>query len=347
MEAIGRLERQKIMAENYDGLARMLVLNIGGKDNVESVSHCATRLHFVLKDEGQANTDLIQSLDGVVSVVRENGEYQIVVGNHAPEVYESVLRVGKMEELGVADAAERRDAAAHEKHSRFAWLVGLLVFAVIETAGMTILDIPLNVGTFLAMVAGAVCASLLCDAWERRRNKAHGNGLADSGRQEENGNRNQQAATVRPEEIFAPVKGKAIPLEELSDEAFASGVLGKGLGFEPMEGKLYAPCDGEITTFFPTGHAIGIHSDNGADILIHVGLGTVKLNGEGFTPKKQQGDRTKKGELLLEFEPDVIRDAGLSTETPLIVSNSEMYQEIAVKQKEHVEAGEVVVETKV
>lgn len=335
------------MVGNYDGLARMLVLNIGGKDNVESVSHCATRLHFVLKDEGQANTDLIQSLDGVVSVVREDGQYQIVIGNHVPEVYESVLRVGKMEELGTAGPAGKQSDAAHDKHSRYAWLIGLLIFAVIETAGIMILNIPLNVGTFVAMVAGAVCGSLLCEAWDRRRNRAHDNGSTDSRRQEENGNRKQQEAAVRPEGIVAPVKGRVIPLDELSDEAFASGVLGKGLGFEPAEGKLYAPCDGEITTFFPTGHAIGIHSDNGADILIHVGLGTVKLNGRGFAPKKQQGDRTKKGELLLEFELDVIRGAGLSIETPLIVSNSEMYREITVKQKEAVESGEVVIETEV
>lgn len=330
-----------VMAGNYDGLARMLVLNIGGKSNVTSVSHCGTRLHFVLKDEGQANTELIQSLDGVVTVLRENGEYQIVVGNHAPEVYESVLRTGKMEELGVS-FADGQPAPAESRRSRYAWLIGLLVFAIIETAGITLLGIPLNVGTFVAMVLGAVCGSVICEAWDRHRKKVKS---AAANRQSDTDA--DQAPAIRSEVLGAPVQGRIISLADLSDEAFASGVLGKGLGFEPEDGRLYAPCDGEITTFFPTGHAIGIHSDGGADILIHVGLGTVKLNGQGFAPKKQQGDRTKKGELLLEFEPGTIREAGMSIETPMIISNSEMYADIVLTKKASAKQGDMVIETKV
>jgi PTS system beta-glucosides-specific IIC component len=128
--------------------------------------------------------------------------------------------------------------------------------------------------------------------------------------------------------IAAPVTGNVIALSDVKDEAFSSGAMGQGLGIEPTEGKVYAPIDGEITTFFPTGHAIGITSDNGIEILIHVGMDTVELNGKGFTPKKKQGDRVTKGELMLEFDMNVIKEAGYSTVTPMIITNSEDFADI-------------------
>jgi PTS system beta-glucosides-specific IIC component len=128
--------------------------------------------------------------------------------------------------------------------------------------------------------------------------------------------------------VAAPVTGNVIALSEVKDEAFSSGAMGQGLGIEPSEGKVYAPVDGEISTFFPTGHAIGITSDNGIEILIHVGMDTVELNGKGFTPKKKQGDHVKKGELLLEFDMNVIKQAGYSTVTPVIITNSDDFADI-------------------
>jgi PTS system beta-glucosides-specific IIC component len=128
--------------------------------------------------------------------------------------------------------------------------------------------------------------------------------------------------------VAAPVTGNVIALSDVKDEAFSSGAMGQGLGIEPTEGKVYAPIDGEITTFFPTGHAIGITSDNGIEILIHVGMDTVELNGKGFTPKKKQGDRVTKGELMLEFDMNLIKEAGYSTVTPMIITNSEDFADI-------------------
>ncbi len=131
------------------------------------------------------------------------------------------------------------------------------------------------------------------------------------------------------DEVFAaPVKGDMIALSEVKDEAFAGGLMGQGVAFVPSEGKLYAPCDGEITTFFPTGHAVGITSDKGAELLIHVGMDTVSLNGKGFKPVKKQGDKVKKGDLLLEFDIDAIKAAGLDTTTPMIVTNTPDYTDV-------------------
>lgn len=121
--------------------------------------------------------------------------------------------------------------------------------------------------------------------------------------------------------ISSPLNGTLIPLNEIDDPVFASGAMGRGIAVKNPEGKVYSPFDGEITVFFPTKHAIGLKSDNGIELLIHVGMDTVKLNGEGFTSKAEAGDKVKRGQLLLEFSPDVIKKAGYQTTTPVVVTN--------------------------
>lgn len=134
--------------------------------------------------------------------------------------------------------------------------------------------------------------------------------------------------TDKDEVIVAPMKGAVLPLSKVPDEAFASEGIGKGIAIEPIEGKVFAPVDGKITSFFPTGHAVGIKSDLGAEILIHVGMDTVELNGEGFSPKANQGDYVHKGELILEFDIDKIKEAGYEIMTPIVITNTEDFKEI-------------------
>lgn len=140
--------------------------------------------------------------------------------------------------------------------------------------------------------------------------------------------------------VASPMKGNVKALAESEDEAFASGALGEGLAIEPTEGKLYAPFDGEIVTFFPTGHAIGLKSADGVELLIHVGMDTVKLNGEGFTPKAKQGDRVKKGDLLLEFDIAKIKAAGYSIVSPVVVTNTDDYADVIPTDAASVNAGD-------
>lgn len=123
--------------------------------------------------------------------------------------------------------------------------------------------------------------------------------------------------------IYAPIVGKAIALSEVKDEAFSSGMMGNGTAIEPAQGEVYAPCDGVIETFFPTGHAIGITTTDGAEILIHVGMDTVSLEGKGFTPLAKEGDSVKKGQLLLKFDMDFIKAQGYPLTTPVIITNSD------------------------
>jgi PTS system beta-glucosides-specific IIC component len=143
--------------------------------------------------------------------------------------------------------------------------------------------------------------------------------------------------------VVAPITGKLVALSDIKDEAFSSGALGQGVAIEPDEGKVYSPVDGEITTFFPTGHAVGITSSNGIEILIHVGMDTVELDGKGFTPKKAQGDKVKKGELLLEFDMKVIKDAGFPVTTPVVITNSDDYADVVPAEPGNVKHGQDII----
>ncbi len=125
--------------------------------------------------------------------------------------------------------------------------------------------------------------------------------------------------------LHAHMNGKVVPLEQVPDEAFSGKVLGDGCAIEPADGKLYAPCDGAIDTVFDTCHAVNMRSDQGAELLLHVGIDTVKLGGKYFTAHVQDGQQVKTGDLLLSFDADQIRQAGYQLTTPLIVCNSEDY----------------------
>ena len=130
------------------------------------------------------------------------------------------------------------------------------------------------------------------------------------------------------EEIKSPMNGTVIPLSEVPDAVFSSEMLGKGFGVEPSEGKAYAPVDGEVTTVFDTKHAIGLLSKHGVELLIHIGMDTVKLNGKGFDVKVKTGDQVKAGDLLAEFDMDLIKGEGYPVTTAVVVTNTDDCEEI-------------------
>lgn len=144
-------------------------------------------------------------------------------------------------------------------------------------------------------------------------------------------------------EIKSPVNGKVILLSEVKDEAFAAEALGKGIAIVPLDGKICAPCDGVVSALFPTGHAVGITSAEGAEVLIHVGMDTVKLNGAGFTVHVSEGQRIKAGDLLMEADLEVIKRAGYDTTTPVIITNTEEYSEVKSAGEGMVKAGDPVI----
>ena len=130
------------------------------------------------------------------------------------------------------------------------------------------------------------------------------------------------------EVIFSPISGELLALADVSDNIFASGLLGSGIAIIPQQGRVVSPVNGVVASLFKTHHAIGIESDSGAEILIHVGIDTVKLDGKYFTAHVKAGDRVNAGDLLLEFDCAAITRAGYDLTTPIIISNSENYQDV-------------------
>lgn len=140
--------------------------------------------------------------------------------------------------------------------------------------------------------------------------------------------------------IASPLTGRVVALNDVPDETFAAGVLGKGAAIEPSEGKVTAPADGVVSSLFDTYHAIGLTLDNGAEVLIHVGINTVELNGEFYEAHIKDGDRISKGQLLITFDKAAIEEKGYKTITPVIISNTDDYAAVAKTETNLLQMGE-------
>ena len=615
------------MASKYDGLARIIVQNVGGKDNIAGLTHCVTRLRFRLKDESKANTDILKETDGIVTVIQSGGQYMVVIGNHVPDVYDAVIARGHLEDIVDSKAEEEEETVQEKKKpldafigivtSVFTPVLGMLgacgiikgllalfvAVGILDGAGGTynilyslsdslffyfpiilgytaakkfgisefegliigatmvypsvlsssaldisnIFGIPVIMpasGDYASSVIPVICAVAFAGWFEKKYKKwipdtvkmfalplitclvtvcltfwvigpvasaasgligaafmavyrfspvlmgavvgglwqllvmfglhwaitpiminnvqtigfdtvmvgmfgasfaqvgaviaiylktknkrlktlcvpaivsgfagvtepaiygitlpkkkpfaitcvigaVTGGILAALGAKyyivpgmgvfgytafvntvtgdfsgmiwaivisvaalaagvvfvyltykDEETKKKAAVAGRAAVTISAPLAGKVIPLSEVSDAAFSSGALGQGAAIVPVEGKLYAPVDGVAAAFFPTGHAVGIQTDDGVEILIHVGMDTVSLEGKGFDKKVNQGDHVKKGDLLLEFDLHIIEEAGLSAVTPVIVTNPGGRSEISHTQADTVKPGD-------
>ena len=146
--------------------------------------------------------------------------------------------------------------------------------------------------------------------------------------------------------LSACLNGTVVPLAEVKDEAFASGALGDGIAIEPIDGELVAPADGEISSTFETHHAVGMTTADGAELLMHIGIDTVKLGGKHFTYLVNEGDKVKKGQPLIRFELEAIKAEGYPVTTPLIVCNTDDYAAVAAKASGAVKQGDALLELK-
>ncbi|YCI74962.1 beta-glucoside-specific PTS transporter subunit IIABC [Bacillus sp. R1-10] len=172
-------------------------------------------------------------------------------------------------------------------------------------------------GSIIAVVVGAVLAFVLTYFFgEINKNQEDTSGTKEASTKQ----------NLKVETVVSPLNGEVKSLANIEDAAFASGALGKGVAIEPTEGKLYAPISGTVSVLFPTNHAIGITSDDGPEILVHIGMDTVQLEGKYFTAHTPQGSRVEKGQLLIEFDVNAIKKAGFVLTTPVVVTNYDNYE---------------------
>ncbi|MGM0212480.1 MULTISPECIES: beta-glucoside-specific PTS transporter subunit IIABC [unclassified Enterococcus] len=197
---------------------------------------------------------------------------------------------------------------------------GLGIFALPSVINPTGIDKGFY-GMLLAMIVGLVLGFIVMYFLYKDDDESYEN--------ENNNNKIiKEEKLIINEVIVSPMKGVVKPLEMIEDEVFSNGLVGKGVAIEPIEGKVVSPVNGVVTTLFPTYHAIGITSAKGTEILVHVGMNTVQLEGKCFIPKVAEGDKIKVGQLLLEFDIDGIKRAGFSVTTPVIITNSNNYLDV-------------------
>lgn len=123
------------------------------------------------------------------------------------------------------------------------------------------------------------------------------------------------------EQLVAPLNGKVVPLDEVDDPVFSQRMMGDGVAIEPTDGKVVSPIDGEIVQIFPTNHAVGIKTKSGVEVLVHIGLETVAMEGEGFEGHVKQGDQVSAGDQLITFDPELVKEKAKSTITPVVITN--------------------------
>lgn len=246
----------------YDDLARIIIQDVGGRANIASLTHCATRLRFRLWDESKAQTSALSGTAGVVTVIRSGRQYMVVIGRHVTEVYDAVCRAAHLDGKG------RPAGAAHP--------------------------------------AAAFLARLFHRG--RKMEPTAADGIL----------------------IYAPVSGRVRLLPRIEDPVFSSEALGKGCAIEPSGDAIVAPFDGVVEQIAQTKHAVGLRSETGVELLIHVGMDTVELKGLGFAPQVQVGDRVKQGQLLLKFNRTAIAAAGYRVTTPVVVTNTAAFKSVQV-----------------
>jgi PTS system beta-glucosides-specific IIC component len=145
------------------------------------------------------------------------------------------------------------------------------------------------------------------------------------------------------QQIFSPLSGQLVALDQVNDDVFSQGLLGQGVAIRPQEGLLRAPLDGEVVTFLPSMHAVGIKGDNGVELLVHIGIDTVNLAGQHFSSNLKIGDRVKMGDELVRFDLAAIAALGYDLTTPVLVVNSEDFPQLSCRQPGRVGFGEPII----
>ena len=298
------------MMKNRDyGKLAADIKNAIGEQNIISATYCATRLRlFLREDPGDDITRRIEQMPGVIQVVKAGGQYQIVIGLHAKDVYEELSK-------RLASHDDKHEMTSNSSLFRkvIAPIVGAAAFLVSLFAGGNL---------WLSALIGIAIACIPAFVFLQTGRSGKSGDSGNNGFSEEN-------KTLKDTTVYAPMNGRVIPLAEVPDEVFSSGMLGRGVAIDPSEGRLYAPFDGTVSSVFDTKHAFTLTNKAGAEMLIHIGIDTVQLGGRYFTPKVADGTEVRKGDLLAEFDLNAIRRE-YKTITPILMTNGEDYASIDI-----------------
>lgn len=359
---------------DYKKLAYDLLPLVGGVDNISKLTHCATRLRFEFRDRSKVDDKAISKTPGVISVVEKGGQFQVVVGNDVPITYRALIN----EMGGTASGGGSTASAKPEKKPS---IINRIV-SVISTTFTPVIPALIGggIGGIYAGLSGLVryafvspgLAALPAFIGENPMNIVHAvitciisfaaafvatwiMGFDDPANEEDEAPASTTPAFSAPASISAaageaqaaaPLAGRALPLTDVNDAVFSQKVMGDGLAIQPSEGKVYAPFDGEVASLFETKHAIGLMGDNGMELLIHIGIDTVNLQGQYYDAHVKVGDRVKKGDLLISFDKDAIEKAGYETVTPIILTNTDNYTTIEAQTGCEVRPGDTVLTVK-
>lgn len=266
-------------------------------------------MYFKLNDEKMKQLVLPAVISGLFGVT-EPAIYGLSLPKKKPFIFSMIGGAAGGLVMGLIDAKQYQ-------------MGGLGIFGVVNFIDQTTQDASGMYASFLCIaVSAAIGFGLTYFFWNDEELP-----------QETKGNK---SSVLKKESILAPVDGTVAPLQTSQDQAFAQGALGKGVLIHPSQGKVVAPFDGTVMTLFPTKHAIGLISDNGLELLIHIGLDTVQLEGKHFESYVKQGQSVKRGQTLITFDMEAIQAAGYNVETPIIITNSDDYLDILEVQNKKV-----------
>lgn len=333
--------------QRYEKISIELTRLVGGKENIQGVAHCATRLRIVLKDNDIADLKAIEDVDLAKGVFVAGDQVQIIFGaGLVNDVYEVFAEHNNMKNMSLSDLK----TVANKKMNPLQRIIKALsdVFVdimpgILAAALLTGLsgvlgnldfvkanDTLYGINRLINISSGAIFGFLplavaysACKRFGGRPILGIVIGcimLSDSLANAYSAA--QEAPEVSAEEIFyGYAKGQLIAMEDVKDETFANKILGDGVAVLPTEGRVYAPADGTIMSIFDTKHAVCFASSYGTEILIHIGVDTVNLQGKYFTAHVEDGDTVKKGQLLIEFDKEQIEKAGYDTAIPMIFTD--------------------------
>ncbi|MCR5202512.1 MAG: glucose PTS transporter subunit IIA [Lachnospiraceae bacterium] len=221
--------------------------------------------------------------------------------------------------------------------------IGAKAYGVTGIPGYLTIDKP-GLYTVLLLIAGGVAFGLTWFIWKEEMPEPTAEEIQKQEAAENANAADSESAITGEPKIYAPIKGNAISYTDIPDATFASGVLGTGIGIEPAEGVVYAPYDGEISSVTDTKHAVGITGPNDMELLIHVGVDTVNMQGDGFEIFVKEGQKVKKGDKLITFDIDKIKAAGYSPTTAVLLTNSDDFENFKVVKTGNVSVGDLFAE---